>query len=160
MATRAELRAKQNAVGQGRPKATPNEELNGELLTEVPPKPVDLVDSKAGEYWDKYCQILIVRNVLKPAHFLDLLNFCNCHSLIASLDSQIAPLQDKMAVQDDLKEKASTLAIIEKLIKLRKAYIDTTLTIGSRYGFDALSERRFTTGTPSVKTVNNGFLEL
>lgn len=159
MTTRAERKAKCNAVGQGRPVTKENKELAGELVTELPEHPADLIDTKATQIWDDVCSILISRKVLKPAHYRDLITYCNCMSYIKQIDDQLYTQQDTLAVAS-LEQKPAILTICDKLSRMRKTYIDSTLTIGSRFGLDALSERRFTVPEKKEKSVTNGFLEL
>jgi phage terminase small subunit len=159
MPTRESLRAKERAAGGGRYPEKENKDYQHEVLTEVPPQPVELVDMKAAKIWDEVCGILINRKVLKPAHFKDLTNYCNCMAYVAQIDDQLYALQGSLSVKGP-DEMAKLLVICEKLSSLRKKNLDTGLTISSRFGLDALSERRFTVTQEKPRSPENGFLEL
>ncbi len=133
--------AKHNAVGQGRPTTKENLALRGELLLEIPKPPQDLNSEKSEWFWNEVCQILVQRKILKTAHFFDLVNYCNSQSQICQLDEQLKDI-NKLPTKN-LKDQAQKLSLQERVIKLRKGLIDITLTIGSRFGLDALSEKRF-----------------
>lgn len=163
MTTRAERAATRNAVGQGRPTVKENKAIAGELLTRIPQPERPLLNEDALRYWRKVCRILIAREILKPAHLTDLVNYCNSQAYIRQLDARMAEVQESLPGAD-LKESAVILAELEKLTKLRKMHIDTTLTIGSRFGLDALSEKRFgdkvETAAGKAAAAANPFLKL
>lgn len=166
MATARDIRrqATCNAVGQGRPTVKENEELKVEIVTSIPQPEKALLNDVAYQYWNKVCQILINRKILKPAHYVDLSNWSNSQAYIELLDAKIMAVQDEYFKCDDeeLKQRASLINEVERLTKLRKIHLDATLTIGSRFGLDALSEKRFANNVQVANTTvkANPFMKL
>ncbi len=159
--SREKRKATCNAIGQGRPpKATSDDAYKCEVLTEIPKAP-DAIRTAYGEkVWKEACDILIKRKVLKPAHFNDLVNYCNGYSYLSQIDSRLKDCHDRMLMASD-EELKNILALISQLTKLRDVHVRMLMTISSRFGFDALSERRFSVvSSEKPKSPENGFLEL
>ena len=148
-----------HAVGQGRPKGGDAVAYKGEVLTEVPAAPAELIDAQARQTWQTVCEILVARQVLKPAHFKDLINYCNSLAYVSQIDAALVSV-NASPIDASYEELPKILQSCERMGKLRKVYIDTTLTIGSRFGFDALSEKRFAVTQEKPKSPENGFLSL
>lgn len=164
MATRADRIATKNAVGQGRISTKENAELKVELVTEIPQPEKDLLNEIALGYWKKVCQILINRKILKPAHYVDLANWSNSQAYIEMLDTKILSVQAEYfnGQYEDDKQRQGLITELERLTKLRKIHLDATLTIGSRFGLDALSEKRFSQNVQVANTTvkANPFMKL